>query len=111
MAVNTSRSNEVWYVDFDASNHMKNHEEWFLTLEKSMVVETSDNTLDPIKHIEDFLLSHVSQRRTMRNVLHVLTISKNLVSIKQIFDQGMQVRFTHLTFFIEEDCKIIAQGH
>ena len=46
----------------------------------------------------------------MRNVLHVPTITKNLESNEQIVDQGIQVRFTHHGFFIEEDGKIIAQG-
>ena len=44
------------------------------------------------------------------NVLHVPTITKNLVSVGQIVDQGMQVRFTHLGCFIEEEGKVIAQG-
>ena len=37
-------------------------------------------------------------------------ITKNLVSVGQIVDQGMQVRFTHLGCFIEEEGKVIAQG-
>mgnify|MGYP000689272179 CR=1 FL=1 len=44
------------------------------------------------------------------NVLHVLPITKNLVSVGQIVDQGMQVRFTHLGCFIEEKGQVIAQG-
>ena len=44
------------------------------------------------------------------NVLHVPTITKNLVSIRQIVDQGMQVRFTHLGCFIEEEGQVIVQG-
>ena len=43
------------------------------------------------------------------NVLHVLTITKNLVSVGEIVDQGIQVRFTHLGCFIEEEGKVIAQ--
>ena len=35
MKMSTSKTNEVWYVDFAALNHMTNHKEWFLTLEKS----------------------------------------------------------------------------
>ena len=44
-------------------------------------------------------------------VLHVPTITKNLVTVGQIVDQGMQVRFTHLGCFIEEEAQIIVQGH
>ena len=45
------------------------------------------------------------------NVLHVPTITKNLVSVAQIVDQGMEVRFTRLGCFIEEEGRVIAQGH
>ena len=38
------------------------------------------------------------------------TITKNLVSVGQIVDQGMQARFTHLGCFIEEEGRVIAQG-
>ena len=63
MKMSTSKSNELWYVDSSASNHMKNHEEWFSHLEKPEqlgVVETGDDTTHPIQHIRDVPLSHVS---------------------------------------------------
>ena len=42
--------------------------------------------------------------------MYVPTVTKNLVSIGQIVEQGMQVWFTHQGCFIEEEGKIIAQG-
>ena len=78
-----------------ASNHMKNHQEWFSTLEKSdqpEVIQTSDDTPHPIEHIGDVPLNHVSQKGIMRNFLHVPTITKNSVSFGEIVNQGMQVR-------------------
>ena len=44
------------------------------------------------------------------NMLHIPTITKNLVSVGEIVDQGIQVRFTHLECFIEEEGQVIAQG-
>ena len=44
------------------------------------------------------------------NTLHVSSITKNLVSVRQIVDQRMQVRFTHLGCIIKEEGKVIAQG-
>ena len=70
MVVNTSKLNEVWYVDSGASNHMTSHKEWFSYLEKPEqlgVVETCDDT---------------PHKGKLMNVLHVLTITKNLVSIE-----------------------------
>ena len=55
-------------------------------------------------------LNHVGQKGKLMNVLHVPTITKNLVSVGEIVDQGIQVRFTHLGCFIEEEGQVIAQG-
>ena len=74
------------------------------------MVATGDDSLHPIVHVGEVPLSHVGQKGKLMNVLHVPTITKNLVSVGQIVDQGMQVRFTHLGCFIEEDGQVIAQG-
>ena len=74
------------------SNHMTSHEGWFSYLEKpeqTGVVEIGDNTPDLIEHVSEVPLSHVGQKWKLMNVLHVPTITKNLVSIGQIVDQGM----------------------
>ena len=39
-----SQSDEMWYVNSRASNHMTSHEAWFSYLEKPGVVETGDDT-------------------------------------------------------------------
>ena len=44
------------------------------------------------------------------NVLHIPIVTKNLGSVGQIVEQGMQACFTHLGCFIEEEGQIIAQG-
>ena len=65
---------------------MTSHEEWFSHLEKPMqpgVVATGDDTPHPI--------ANVGQKGKLMNVLHVPTITKNLVLVGQIVDQGMQV--------------------
>ena len=113
MKTSTLKPNEIWYVDSVASNHMTSHEEGFSYLEKleeSRVVETQDNAPNTIEHVSELPLNYVGQKGKLMNVLHVLIISKNLVSVGQIVDQGMQVRLTHLGGFIEEEGKIIAQG-
>ena len=113
MTLNTSKPNAVWYVNSGASNHMTSHEEWFSYLEKPesrRVVETGDDTPHTIEHVGEVPLSHVGQKGKLMNVLHISTITKNLVSVGQIVDQGMQVRFMHLGCFIKNQGKVIAQG-
>ena len=49
----------------------------------------------------------------LADVLHVPTITKNLVSVGQMVEQNLQVRFTPAGLFIEEykeDGRLIAQG-
>jgi hypothetical protein len=92
---------------------MTRHKEWFSYLEKPKnpgVVSTGDGTPHPIANVGEVPLSHVGQKGKLMNVLHVPTIMQNLVSIGQIIDQGIEVRFTHLRAFIEEEGRIIARG-
>ena len=108
----TLKSDELWYIDSGASNHMRSHEEWFSYMEKPKqtgVVETVEDTPHLIERVGEVPISHVGKKGKLMNVLHVPTITKNLVSVGQIVDQGMQVRFTHLGCFIKEECQIIAQ--
>jgi hypothetical protein len=92
---------------------MTSHKEWFSYLEKPKnpgVVATGDDTPHKIANVGEVPLSCVGQKGKLMNVLHVPTITPNLVSIGQIVDQGMQVRFTHLGAFIEQEGRSIARG-
>ena len=94
MKKTTTKSDEVWYVDSRASNHVTSHEESFSYLERPEqpgVVETGDDTPHLIEHVSKVPLSHVEQKGKLMNVLHVPTIMKNLMSVGQIIDQGMQI--------------------
>ena len=89
MEASNSKQEEVWYIDSGAFNHMTNHEEWFTSLrelEQLGCVETDDDTIHTIEHIRDIPLSSVGQRGCMKNILHVPTITKNLVLVGQIVD-------------------------
>ena len=113
MKQTTPKSDKVWYVDFGPSNQMTSHKEWFSYLEKPMqpgVVATGDDTPHPIANVGEVPLSDIRKQGKLMNVLHIPTITKNLVSVGQIVDQRMQVRFTHLGCFIEEEGRVIAQG-
>ena len=97
MKESTPKPNEIWYIHSEASKHMTSHEELFSYLEKPTqpgVVETGDDTSHSIEHVGDVTQSHVRQKRRLMNLLHVSTITKNLESVGQIIDQGIQVRFT-----------------
>ncbi len=77
--------NNVWYVDSKTSNHMTNHGKWFKNtrdLKTSGFVETNDNIVHFITQISKVPLSmQDGQTKYLKNVLHVLTIVKKLVSV------------------------------
>ena len=72
MKKTTPKSDEVWYVDFGASNHMTSHKEWFSYLEKPM--QPGDDTLHPIENVGEVPLSHVEQKGKLMNMLHVVEV-------------------------------------
>ena len=66
-------------------SELMSHEVWFSHLEKPeqlRVVEIGNETSHPIEHVCDVPLSHVNQRGRLMNVLHVSTITKNLVPVR-----------------------------
>ena len=97
---------DVWYVDSGVSNHMMHHKNWFNelhALEKLGYVETGDDTLHPIEHVGKVPLSmHDGKTKHMADVLHVPTITKNLVSVGQMVDQGLQIKFNKHGCFVED---------
>jgi hypothetical protein len=77
-------------------------------------VETSDNTTHPITQIGKVPLSmQCGQTKYLKDVLHVPTITKELVSVGQMVEQGLQVTFNPNGYFVEDmknQDKLIAEG-
>ena len=94
MAKNVSNCGDMlWYVDSGALNHMTSHGEWFKEMKqpaKPGYVETGDDTTHPIAHVGDVPLSMQDGKvKCLTNVLHVPEITKNLVSVGQMVEQGL----------------------
>ena len=82
------------------------HQEWFRYLrepDRPDYVEIGDDTTHPIWHVGNVPFGKEGEQTSIKNVLHVSTIMKNLVSIGQIVEQGMQVRFNQGGYFIEKE--------
>ena len=112
-STSASASNNVWFVDSGASNHMTSHEDWFRELhapERPGYVETGDDTTHPIQHIGNVPFGNNGHQTYLKNVLHVPTITKNLISVGRIVKQGMQVRFNNEGCFIERGDQVVAHG-
>ena len=89
------------------------HENWFRELQKperSSYLETRDDTIHPIQHVGNVSFRGEGNQTYINNVLHVLPITKNLVSVGQIVEQGMQVCLNEGGCFIKKEGRIIAHG-
>ena len=92
---------------------MTSHKEWFKELQKPEChgyVETVDDMMHPIQHFGIVPFRNNDKLTYLKNVLHVPTITKNLVSIGQIVKQGMQVRFNNDRCFIERGEQVVAHS-
>jgi hypothetical protein len=110
--LNTVAAN-VWYVDSRASNHMTYHGEWFK--EKPGYVETGNDIAHPIAHIRNVPLTMQDGKiKYLSDVLHVPNITKNLVSVGQMIEQGLQVRFNLDGYYVKnfkDKCRLVAKGN
>ena len=85
---------------------MTSHEDWFRELRKPErldYVETGDDTIHPIHYVSNVSFGEDDNQTYIKNVLHVLTITKNLVLVGKIVEQGMQIRFNDGGCFIEKE--------
>ena len=60
--------------------------------------------------MSDIPFGNDSKQTYLKNVLHVSTITKNLVSVGQIVEQDMQVQFKHEGCFMEKHDRLVARG-
>jgi hypothetical protein len=109
--------NNVWYVDSGALNHMTSHAEWFKDtrdLKTPGFVKTGDDITHPITQIGKVPLSlQDGQTKYLKSVFYVPTITKNLISVGQMVEQGLQVTFNLNGCFVEDmknRGKLIAKG-
>jgi len=77
-------------------------------------VETGDDITHPITQVDKVPLSmQDGQTKYLKDVLHVPTITKNLVYVGQMVEQGLQVTFNPNGCFMEDmknQGKLIAKG-
>ena len=93
------------------------HGEWFRDMKKLNVlgyVETGDDTNHSISHARKVPLNMQDGKvKQLADVLHVPNITKNLVSIGQIIEQGLQVHLNPDGYFVEDyknGYKLITKG-
>ena len=71
-------------------------------LERARMTQLRRDQDDTTHHIDNVPFYKEGNQTYIRNILHVPTIVKNMVSVHKIVKQGMQVWFNHEGCFIEK---------
>ena len=91
ISTGASSSEDVWFVDSGASNHMTSHLEWFRELrepDQPGYVETGDNTTHPIRHIGNVPFGKEGNQTCIKNVLHVQSLLRIWSSSAKLLSKG-----------------------
>ena len=84
------------------------------TLDVHGYVQSGDDSKHRIQHVGNIPLQSIDgARNCLLDVLHVPTITKNLIFVGQMVEKELQVRFTQRGSFVEDPSKgfkVIAKG-
>ena len=96
---------------------MTHYKNWFNEMhvpKKPGYVEIGDDILHPIEHVGKVpLCIYYGKIKNMADVLHVPTITKNLVFFCQMVEHGLQVKFNTHGYFVKDlqvGCRLVAKG-
>ncbi|XP_019455195.1 PREDICTED: uncharacterized protein LOC109356326 [Lupinus angustifolius] len=92
-AENQPTSNN-WYLDTGCSNHMTGHKEWFTSLDNSVKtkVKFADDSSINVEGIGEILIRRKDgASSSISNVLYVLRMRNNLISLGQLLEKGYKI--------------------
>ena len=88
---------DAWFVDSGASVHMTCNKNWYANFKETQngaSIYLGDNRAHQIKGYGDIPMTLPNGTvRHIRNVVYVLGIKKNLISMSTITDQNLKVEF------------------
>ncbi|KAJ7552382.1 hypothetical protein O6H91_06G053200 [Diphasiastrum complanatum] len=113
----SKNSNDCWYIDSGATQHMTPHRELFTQFDDTSVnvhVKLGDNSSYDIKG-RGIVRVHLPSRNRgkIKNVLYVPGLKKNLLSVSAITKQNMKVEFDDQKCLIKDKnkgYKVVVKG-
>ncbi|KAH7278109.1 hypothetical protein KP509_38G024900 [Ceratopteris richardii] len=94
----------IFYIDSGCSNHVAGNVALLSDLEdphNKHDVQKGDDTKHSVEKIGNVKTSD-GNMNLLRKVLYVPTITKNLISVGQIVEKGLQVRFNRFGAYVED---------
>ena len=100
----TSMMGSVWYMDSGASFHMNENKEFFSKFEEKdlqMHIEMGDDGRDRATNIDTIIFHRESNSPlTLKDLMYVPVLKKNLVSVATLEDYGYNVIFSKRKVFL-----------
>ena len=90
MCLAVKKNKQSWYLDSDCSMHMTGDKDQFVTLEIKGVVTFGDNGKGHIVEIDKIQITPLT---FLENILLVIGLKHNIISISQLCDKGFKVLF------------------
>jgi hypothetical protein len=112
-SLSTHGDHEAWLVDSGASFHMTPHREWFGEYERydGGNVFLGDESTTIIIGREKFKLRLIYRRiRTLLGVLHIPSLTRNLISVRKMDDAGVKAIFEKETFKMARGEMVLLKG-
>jgi hypothetical protein len=106
----THVNHEAWLVESCASFHITPHKKWFYEYERydGGDVFLGYESTTKIKGRGKFKLKLMDGRiRTLRGVLHILGLAKNLISIRKVDDVGVKTVFYKETYRMVQEAMVL----
>jgi len=109
----THVDHEAWLIDSSASFHFTPHREWFYEYEKydgGDVFLGDDRKARIIGHGKLKLKRQGGRVRTLLGVLHIPTLTKNLISVSKLDDVGVKIVFKKDTYKMVWGALVLMRG-
>jgi hypothetical protein len=91
----TQSKHDFWLIDSGASFHMTPHKEWFYEYEKynGNVFLGDDSPKKITEHGRVKFLLNDGMIKTLLSVLHIPSLSKNIIFVSKMDDVGVKIVF------------------
>ena len=100
----SNSSSECWLVDSGCTNHMTHDQQLFIELDKSQVskVRIGNGDLITVEGKETVAIKSCVGTKLIYDVLYVLEIHQNVLSVQQLIENGFKVIFENKHYLIKD---------
>ncbi|CAN6694655.1 unnamed protein product [Malus baccata var. baccata] len=105
MTAAVNKGEDIWYVDSGCSNHMTGREDLLVNIDRNVIakVEMGTGQLVDVVGNGDLLVETKQAKRYIREIMLVLGLKENLLSVRQMMEHGYCLLFGGIEVRIYDD--------